>query len=197
MGYQGLGVDEGPTQDPTPIASPPAIHPPALTEPARPGKDPIWQLSKAEMIRLCRVYEEEMGIMYPVADIERVIIHGTNLYDFVDAAYRNGLRNSNSEGPIRDEQTCVLKMVLACSTLTEGHGQSEIAYSLFESVREAADRILHGEVIEVKDLPFLVLVVSLCFFFCIVSLVILQHPPCSRYGNCPLCFLLYVALQVD
>lgn len=164
MGYQGLGVDEGPlTQDPTPMASPRAIQPPPLTETGRPGKDPIWQISKAEMIRLCRVYEEEMGIMYPVADIERVIIHGTNLYDFVDAAYRNGLRNTNSEGPIRDEQTCVLKMVLACSTLTEGHGQSEIAYNLFESVREAADRILHGEVIEVKDLPFLVLVVSVLF----------------------------------
>ncbi|CAG8959452.1 hypothetical protein HYFRA_00001350 [Hymenoscyphus fraxineus] len=167
MGYQGLTVDEAPpTHDITPTASPRrlSVQPSPRPEGAHPVKEPLWQITKAEMIRLCRVYEEEMGIMYPIVDIERVIIHGTNVYDFVDSVYRNGLRNTTSEGqgPIRDEQTFVLKMVLACSFLTEGHGQSEIADSLYESVREAADAIYHGEV-GVKDLPFLVLVVSAIF----------------------------------
>ena len=174
MGYQNLNVDEATmTQDATPTGSPhgsPRGHPPrSLPLPdGNPARDPIWALSKAEMIRLCRVYEEEMGIMYPVIDIEQVIIHGTNLYTFVEAARRNGLDNREVGGKgINDEGSCVLKMVLACSTLTEGHGQSEIAYRLFESVREAADGILHGEVIQVKNLPFLVLVVS-CFCFSIL-----------------------------
>jgi hypothetical protein len=51
-------------------------------------------------------------------------------------------------------------MVLAISTVVEGSGQSEIGYRIFESVREAADRTLHSEVIEIKSLPFLVLVVG-------------------------------------
>jgi hypothetical protein len=164
MGYQGLGVDEGTTtQDPTPLASPRARPSAPLVNPdGYPLRDPIWAIGKEEMIRLCRVYEEEMGIMYPVVDIEKVIIHGTNLYTFVDAARRNGFVNADSTSKgLTDEGSSVLKMVLACSTLTEGNGRSEIAYRLFESVREAADGILHGEAVEIKSLPFLVLVVSL------------------------------------
>lgn len=78
MGYQGLG-DDSVTGDPTPVASPPGIQPPPLTNPnGNPCKDPIWTFSKEEMVRLCRVYEEEMGLMYPVINIEDVIIHGKN-----------------------------------------------------------------------------------------------------------------------
>lgn len=165
MGYQGLGVDEGmATQDATPMASPPTSGQ-ALVTSGTPCRDPLWALSKEEIIRLCRVYEEEMGIMYPVVDIEQVIIHGKNLYEFIDAALRTGLANPTSPQGIKDEQSLVLKMVIACALATEGSGQSEIAYRLFESVREAADRKLHSEVVEVKDLPFLVLVVSDWFFF--------------------------------
>jgi hypothetical protein len=168
MGYQGLAVDEGmTTQDATPIASPRPLSTTALArENGTSGKDPIWSLTKDEMIRLCHVYEEEMGLMYPVVDIERVIIHGKNLYEFVGAFLRTGMANPDTPSTgIHDEQTLVLKMVLACATTTEGHGQSEIAYRLFESVREAADRTLHSESIEVKNLPFLVLVVSQDFSY--------------------------------
>jgi hypothetical protein len=76
MGYQGLG-DDAVTGDPTPVASPPEIQPPPLLDAqGNPRTDPIWALSRDEMVRLCRVYEEEMGIMYPVTNIEEVIIHG-------------------------------------------------------------------------------------------------------------------------
>jgi hypothetical protein len=161
MGYQGLGVDEGPiSHDPTPNASPPSIHQTLPTSSGNSGRDPIWTFSKEEMIRLCRVYEEEMGLMYPVLDIEQVIIHGTNLYEFVDAAVRTGLADPSSPKGIRDVQSCVLKMVLAISTVVEGDGRSEIGFRVFESVKGEADRFLHSETIEIKSLPFLVLVVS-------------------------------------
>jgi hypothetical protein len=163
MGYQGLGVDEGMiTQDPTPIGSPPGIQPPPLINTnGDPCRDPIWTFSKEEMIRLCRVYEEEMGIMYPVLNIEEVIMHGTSLYDFIDAALRTGLANTTGPGQgVNDEGSCLLKLVLACATLVESSGQSDIAYRLFESVRDAADKTLHSEVMEIKSLPFLTLVVS-------------------------------------
>jgi hypothetical protein len=164
MGYQGLGVDEGVvTHDPTPVASPRGIQPPPLVNiNGEQCHDPIWTFSKEEMIRLCRVYEEEMGIMYPVVNIERLIIHGSNLYQYINSALRIGLARTSTPGKgITDEDSCILKLVLACATLVESSGQSEVAYRLFESVREQADRTLHSEVIEVKSLPFLVLVVSM------------------------------------
>jgi hypothetical protein len=80
MGYQGLAEDST-TQDPTPVGSPPGgIQAPSgmVNANGNPVRDPIWALSKDEMVRLCRVYEEEMGIMYPVVNIEEVIIHGKN-----------------------------------------------------------------------------------------------------------------------
>lgn len=158
MGYQGLNVDEGIlTREATPNASPPRTL--AVTGDS-PNRDPIWALSKEEMIRLCRVYEEEMGIMYPVLNIEQMIVHGTNLYEFIDAAIRTGLANPAAPKGIRDKQSCLLKMILAISTVLEGNGQSEIGYRLFESVRETADRYLHSEAIEITSLPFLVLIVS-------------------------------------
>lgn len=147
--------------------------PPAQTSipDGAPSRDPLWSLSKEEVTRLCRVYEEEMGIMHPFVDIEKVIIHGRNFYDFIDAAVRTGLASNT---PVRgkgvnDHDSLVLKMVVACATLVEGNGQSEIAYRLYESVREVADSLLHGEVIEIKNLPFLVLVVSAFLSACRLS----------------------------
>lgn len=88
------------------------------------------------------------------------------MYDFIDAAIRNGLATPTVPGQgISDEKSCVLKMVLAISTVTEGGGQSEIGYRLFESVRDLADRSLHSEAIEIKSLPFLVLV-AIYHFHC-------------------------------
>ncbi|KAN0117483.1 Fungal specific transcription factor domain containing protein [Hyaloscypha variabilis] len=167
MGYQGLGDEGIITQDPTPMASPRNMQPPTTAILAgRPDRDPIWALSKEEVIRLCRVYEEEMGLMYPVVNIEQVIIHANNIYNFINAVLQNGLENPNAPGKgVNDEQSLVLKMVIACAAVVEGNGQSEIGYRLFESVREAADRILHGEAIEVKNLPLLV-IVSMYHFHC-------------------------------
>ncbi|KAH8592459.1 hypothetical protein B0O99DRAFT_517581 [Bisporella sp. PMI_857] len=165
MGYQGLS-DGNVTQDPTPAASPPSqplglLH--ANGQP--PTRDPIWALSKDEVVRLCRVYEEEMGIMYPMLNIEELIIHGKNMYTFIDAALRTGLAKTTSPQGIHDIQTCILKMVLAVSLVVEGGGESELGYRLFESVRKIADRILHSEVFEITQLPLLVLVVSLYWVF--------------------------------
>jgi hypothetical protein len=162
MGYQGLDNEGAITQDATPIASPPPARPLALVDvDGNPTRDPILSFSKEEAIRLCRVYEEEMGIMYPVVNIEHMIVHASNVYDFLGAAVRNGLlTNSSPRRSMNDESTCTLKMILATAAVVEGNGQSEVADRLFESVRETAERILHSEAIQIQNLPFLAIVVS-------------------------------------
>lgn len=61
MGYPGLaegGGDNGiSTQDDTPSGSPPHT---SSTAP-KSTRDPLWQISTDEAVRLCRVYEEEMA----------------------------------------------------------------------------------------------------------------------------------------
>lgn len=98
--------------------------------------------------------------MYPVTNIENVIQHATNLYRFLDAAVRNGLigEQSKPEG-INDENSHVLKMVLANALTVEGSGQSEMGNRLFQSVKVAADDLMRSENIDVRGLPLLALVV--------------------------------------
>lgn len=84
MGYQGLVDENAATHDPTPVASPPpsnpSLHLSNLIE--NPSRDPLWTFSKEEMVRLCRLYEEEVGMMYPIVDIEMVIAHGRHLHKY-------------------------------------------------------------------------------------------------------------------
>lgn len=82
------------TQDATPVASPPVYQMSQVSSTTGiKSRDPIWKFGKDEIIRLCRVYEEEIGLMYPVVDIEQVIVHGKNLYEFIGSALRTGLAN--------------------------------------------------------------------------------------------------------
>jgi hypothetical protein len=161
MGYPGLSENDGDgtnTQDGTPLGSPPLRPVPANFDT---GKDPLRSISKDEAIRLCRVYEEEMGLMYPVLNIEHMIQHASNLYTFLDAGRRNGLFTDQTkpEG-IKDANSNVLKMVLANALTVEGSGQSELGNQLFESVKSAADELMRSESVDVGGLPLLSLVVS-------------------------------------
>ncbi|KAK4995981.1 hypothetical protein LTR66_004302 [Elasticomyces elasticus] len=134
----GDGPDEGgTTTDATPAGTPPPIHA---------TKDPIWAISKDEAIRLCRVYEQEMGLLYPVLDIECVIMHATNLYRFMDAAARGGLIHKSFPGAdeIADEDTTILKLVIANGLTVEGSGPSELGKRLFDCVQPAVDALLLG-----------------------------------------------------
>lgn len=126
-------------------------------------KDPIYSVSKEEALRLCRVYEDEMGIMYPVLNIQTVMEYTERLYSFIDAARRNGLVQQGFPGAdaIDDENTIVLKMIIACASTMEGSGSSDLGRSIFESpgVRDAVAKATNGYEISHKAPRLLVLTV--------------------------------------
>ena len=161
MGYQDLkdSNDNLVPQDASPRSSPIALKPLAIGPTSHPTRDPLWSLNKDEVVRLCRVYEENLGDLYPVVNMEQMIIHGTNLYEYVDSAMRNGLAAPNAGQEINDDQSNILKMVLACALTAESNGDSELGRRLFDSVRGIADRALHSEVIDINMFPILILVV--------------------------------------
>lgn len=108
--------------------------------------------------------------MYPVLNIESVITHATNFFRFVEAAVRRGL--GADSGPanqaMKDENSNVLRMVLAIALTVEGSGQSDLGNRLFESVKGITDTILYSETVSIKSIPLLVLVVSLSTFISLV-----------------------------
>jgi len=156
-GEGGMGTD-----NPTPTGSPPSAgHVGQLVQSYHAEKEPIWTITQEEAIRLCQIYEDEMGLMYPVLDTNKVMAYATKLYRFMEAAHRSGLMQQGMPGSdaMVDEDTNILKMVLATAMTVEGSGRSELGRKLFEGVQPAIDNLLLGSV-GVKGIRLLAMTVS-------------------------------------
>ena len=129
-------------------------------------KDPIWALNKDEALRLCRVYEEEIGLMYPVLDIQEVSRYASLFFAFVDAATRSGFMQKASPGSdaMNDEEADVLRLVLAISMVTEVGGQSEMGERLFQTVSGSPENRLLGNV-DLRTIKVLTLTVRRILLF--------------------------------
>ncbi|KAL9119438.1 MAG: hypothetical protein Q9187_004008 [Circinaria calcarea] len=158
-------ADEGlVTQDATPPGTPPRNQAPLAQMAAHPTKDPLWTLGRDEVLRLCRVYEDEVGIMYPILDIERIISKAKMLFDFMESATRTGLLSAEMSGSdsLNDDDSIILKMVLAVALTVEGSGQSELGQKLFGTVQVVSGRRL-WQPVTVKGLILLVIVAEYYF----------------------------------
>ena len=171
---QTMGITDGNTE-----ANGDAVHPLAsltssdqlerqaqLIQDLHDDKDPIYSVAKEEALRLCRKYEDEVGVMYPVLDINTVMEYTDRLYSFIDAARRNGLVQQGFPGAdaIDDENTIILKMIIACASTMEHAGGSELGRNIFESpgVREAVRKAKEDYLITHKAPRLLVLAVCSC-----------------------------------
>lgn len=120
--------------------------------------DPIMEFNKDEMIRLCRLHEEETGIMYPVLDIQAVIAHARNL-----ATYLESVRGQRLAEAINDQGTLQLKMIMCCALVVEENGPSEKAQRLYESMEPVLNRKLMADSSDVSNLPLLCLLAGYRF----------------------------------
>ncbi|PYH41820.1 transcription factor domain-containing protein [Aspergillus saccharolyticus JOP 1030-1] len=132
-------TDDLTTAHATPAGSPPHVG--QLVSTIHPTKDPIWVIKRDEALRLCQVYEEEVGIMYPLVDIEQVAQQVNLLYTFMEAATRTGFAQRGLPGTdgLHDDNTLLLKMILAITLVIEGGGQSELARRLYLNVKPVAE----------------------------------------------------------
>ena len=127
-----------------------------------PHKDPLWQLSKDDALRLCKIYDEDIGMMYPVLDVGKTFNHANMLFSFIEAAARTGLMERAGFGvdSLEGNDINILKMILASALMADGGGQSELGRAIYESSREAFECKL-TEPLEIKGLVLLVIVVCL------------------------------------
>lgn len=121
--------------------------------------DPLWGINREEAIRLCHVYEEEMGIMYPVIDIETAINQVNALYNHL-SPLSSSTELATKEDPFSDDDINILKLVFACALTAEANGNSELAMRIFRGVRDVASDVI-WQPPNIKRLIFITLVVSL------------------------------------
>jgi hypothetical protein len=150
------GDEEGDlTQEPSPLASPSAPY--HNLEP-RQSTDPLWMLPKGEALRLCRVYEEEMGIMYPILELSELLEQVHLLYGPMDRALGSSVQFDGNLDGLDLGDVNILRLVFACALTAEASGRSEQAIALFDSVREVQDNCVWGTP-DIKSIIFLTLVV--------------------------------------
>lgn len=146
MGYKGIQEANEDCQPSQPHSENGDILPPGAMS------EPLLDFDKEEMIRLCQVHEDEVGIMYPVLDIQTVISHVHNLYAFLDS-----VRDQQPIQPINDDKTLQVKICMCCALMAEQSGESPTATRLYESMEVVLNRKLMVDVAEVSTLPLLCL----------------------------------------
>lgn len=146
--------------DDSPAPSPYQHWPPVAEMPTARPPDPLWDFERDEMMRLCRLHEEEVGIMYPVVNINNVVSHANFLADWMEASSKHGLvpQGIGQDEGINDIKTLELKIIMCCALVVEGHGYSAKGLRLWESMQPTVDRMLMSEESKITNLPFLALV---------------------------------------
>ncbi|MCJ1475617.1 hypothetical protein MMC13_004280 [Lambiella insularis] len=131
---------------------------PGLQPAERPAKDPLVSMKKKDVIRLCKVYDDEVGLLYPILDIEKTISKADVLFNFMDSAVRTGLLKDEIDrgDAFYDDDTNVLKMILAAAMALVGGGESEMGVRLYDSVRTASESRL-WQPVNLKGLMLLVI----------------------------------------
>ena len=101
------------------------------------AKDPILALSQDEVMRLCMFYDEVLAESSPMLDMEEIIKKAKTLFSFMDSLRKLSFLQTSMahEDAFADDETLILKVILATATVIENVDPTEIGRSLFESVR--------------------------------------------------------------
>lgn len=157
MGYSGEANEElaGPLMGDTACSSPVAKPSPA---------DPLWDFDREEIVRLCRIHEDEIGVMYPVVKIEDVMNHAHHLLSWMDGGRRRGYAQPpDYPEKMASVPTLVVKSILCNALAVEEHGHSERAIRLYDSMQTIIDRKLIGDRSDIANLPLLALIAGYRF----------------------------------
>jgi hypothetical protein len=179
---QNMGItpaEDGITDDLTTAHVTPAGSPPHLGQllsTVHPTKDPLWSIGREEAMRLLKVYEEEIGIMYPVVDIASVTSQANLLYTFIEAATRTGFAQRGFPGSdgLQDEGTVLLKLILATTLVVEGGGESELGQRLYLDVKPVIESKM-WEPHSIKTIQLFAIVVGVMFLLCAIMSANIVH----------------------
>ncbi|KAF6517100.1 hypothetical protein HZS61_002661 [Fusarium oxysporum f. sp. conglutinans] len=95
--------------------------------------DPLWLIDKQEALRLCHVYEEEIGNSYPFLTLSGLVENVHKLYDAMEAGSRSGFAFVSLPGPplITADEIDILRLALSSAMTIETSGSSGLGKALF------------------------------------------------------------------
>ena len=105
------------------------------------ARDPLGEIGYDEALRLCQLYNEAFGTMYPVIDMHQVIANAESFFAPIGSSTqaRSRHRDSSMGDTSFSNDVNVLKLVLAISLASVSAGKDEQGQRLFQSVRDAAE----------------------------------------------------------
>lgn len=115
-------------------------------------------MSPTEMNRLINLYEDETGSIYRFLDITQVQSRARNLSDRNRAASRDVLSDPDIH-EYWDNDSDILKMVIAIALAIEGCGYSEMGRKLFGEVQLSIDTGVTATKADIRSLKLLALMV--------------------------------------
>lgn len=168
MGIAPAGVEDDVIRDESP-------GPDGLGDvPLHVSKDPIWHIDRDEAMRLIHLYQDDMHTMYPLVSIPELTAYVNKLFTFMEAAQRTGLMMRALPGAdaIDDEETNVLKLVMAIAMVLEGSGRSDLGRTMYAYVQPSVDALLLGDtgLRSVQLLALTVRLIEFCVFFSVLTL---------------------------
>jgi hypothetical protein len=122
---------------------------------------PLWELSRSEAQRLCGVYEDEVGLLYPMLDMEFYAKKVDIFFQLIESLARTGFMMENRERgeTVYDDESMIIRMILSIALTIEGHGDSDLGRRVFENTKEIRGAKL-WQPDSVKGLQLLVVVVG-------------------------------------
>ncbi|KAH6617745.1 hypothetical protein B0J18DRAFT_412214 [Chaetomium sp. MPI-SDFR-AT-0129] len=163
MGYSGVGdgqEDHGAQPDTAPHASPQMTNAPSgvVPPPSQGPADPLWEFDESEIVRLMRVYQEEVDVMYPVTSMGPVMAHVRYISSWMDTARRaGGVPSPGLEQVLQDPKTLLVKILMCCALVVTEHGNSDKAVRIYDSIQPLVDKMLMSSPADVSQLAFLAL----------------------------------------
>lgn len=128
---------------------------------ANPSHKLLWLIGRAEAVRLCDLYEREIGTIYPVVDMSEVKHNLGSLYSAYEAMnYSPGSHVPGVQAPenVVDGDVQTLKLILAITLLAEGGGRHTMGEAMCKEVQQELAFPM-GRLGELKDIENMALLV--------------------------------------
>ncbi|KAL6835682.1 hypothetical protein J3E69DRAFT_361049 [Trichoderma sp. SZMC 28015] len=136
------------------------------TSSANPSHRLLWLIGRVEAVRLCDLYESEIGTIYPVVDMREVKHNLGLLYSAYEAMnYSPGSHIPTVEAPenVVDGDIQTLKLILAITLLAEGGGRHTMGEAMCKEVQQELVFPM-GRLGELKDIENMALL-GVSFYF--------------------------------
>ena len=166
LARMGIVTGHGRSASPSPIPSTKDATPsnsvlpcPSYT-PVDPGVDVLLGFPEAEIVRLLKIYEEEVLSVFPILDIEHLV---TNLPHLLNMARKEGSVAFVVSSKLREKDVHILRLAVATAMTHETHGEHPVRDALISVVENDLGRITSATDVDLNDLQIMGM---LSIFFC-------------------------------